>query len=555
MERIGATLRLLTSRGFKCISIRKRVRLFEGFLACLPKPIKVSIEIRDWDFLDYPVIKLHEHPENVSNLLPHVDDANNLCYFAPNSIILDRYNPATAIAQCLDAATEILSKIATDPQYQKQEVQSEFLSYWLLDKDVKSISVIMGPVRKESTSASYYHIGDAKNSSAIIGDDYKKISSILDALHYSLINENKCRCLILKANNIPIIPESGLFPRTIKELFDWLKVWDKKLYNNIQYELEKNKEYLDFKFISFIVNSPVGKIGFGFDLDQIKRLGYKKKPHLYKQYLHGKGGYRKIFRLHITDLSPSFIHSRNLSYSDLNNKRIILIGCGAIGGFLAHSLVRLGAGSGETGSLELIDHDIVGPENLGRHYLGYPALFKDKADALAKELKYQFPLSSIIPKTERVIPSNNIFNSDLIIDATGMEAVSEMLNEYHVRSSTKSPILYVWIKGNGEATQALWVDDHKYGCFRCLRDINRVERFKLLNNEPELRFLGCQSFTPYAVSSPMSAASLAIDMIIDWLKGDPAPRFRTRTNESADIRKLKNQNISRLNGCPACDRH
>ena len=50
----------------------------------------------------------------------------------------------------------------------------------------------------------------------------------------------------------------------------------------------------------------------------------------------------------------------------------------------------------------------------------------------------------------------------------------------------------------------------------------------------------------------MSASALAIDMIADWLKGDVSPRFRTRSIEGANVRKIKSQNMSRLEGCPGC---
>jgi hypothetical protein len=171
-------------------------------------------------------------------------------------------------------------------------------------------------------------------------------------------------------------------------------------------------------------------IGFGFDLDQVKRLGAKRFPKLYKQHLHGKGGNRTILRLSITDISPSYVHSRNLSFPDLRDKRIILVGCGAIGSFLAQSLVRLGAGHGR-GSLTLIDPDTLQPENLGRHLLGYPSLFKPKADALKGHLLREFPLAKIesVPKSASEHP--RLFGADLLIDATGEETVSEFLTRIH----------------------------------------------------------------------------------------------------------------------------
>jgi hypothetical protein len=51
----------------------------------------------------------------------------------------------------------------------------------------------------------------------------------------------------------------------------------------------------------------------------------------------------------------------------------------------------------------------------------------------------------------------------------------------------------------------------------------------------------------------MQSAALATEIIVDWMKrGDPSPRFRTRTADNVDLHKVKNQNPDRLTNCPAC---
>lgn len=227
-----------------------------------------------------------------------------------------------------------------------------------------------------------------------------------------------------------------------------------------------------------------------------------------------------------------------------------------IGSHLAAALVRLGAGS-EGGLLRLLDNDILGPENLGRHYLGYDALAQPKASKLRSDLLRQFPLASIEAVNADVVDCPSLFAADLVVDATGEEAVSEYLNETWLRGDGKVPVLYVWIKGNGECVQCLWTDKEELACFRCLKEVNpavhRQDRFQVLKRPPTSKVLGCHSFTPYAVSAPMHATALAVDIICDWLeKGDPSPRFRTRKSENADLFPVENHNPLRLAGCPAC---
>ncbi|WP_157719526.1 ThiF family adenylyltransferase [Pseudomonas oryzae] len=278
------------------------------------------------------------------------------------------------------------------------------------------------------------------------------------------------------------------------------------------------------------------------------------------QFLHMYGGGEKISRLHVQDLSHSFIASRNLTSSlgtALSGRKVALIGCGAIGGYLTQALSRLGAGH-EGGRLELFDPQILMPENLGRHALGFKYLFKNKAEALKDEANLQLPGINVEAHALEMRSPNTLKDFDLIVNATGEETVAEMLNEAQINAGTSfPPILHVWIKGNGETVQALWTDSQEFGCFRCLRlnaeEDRMQERFPVLKGDIEKSYRACQHYTPYAVSAPISAVALATDLVVDWLRtDDPSPRFRTRSVETADVYKVKNQNIRPLDGCPAC---
>lgn len=552
-ERLGEALRLLSSRGFIPTGTRAGRRSFEGDLQCSKGPVHVRLVVHDWDFVDYPTITILDPPSFLPALMPHVYGNGGLCYFRRGAVVLDRYDPALALAQCLDQAQEVINQIATNPDYRSGDIQDEFLTHWVLGQATTPWQVLKGNIDPNASSANYSFIDTGGGRRAIIASDLDEVKVFANALGNSSPVRTNCKCWLFKTEIRPSVPSS--MPTTIKELFSWLQQWDRKIYNNIQQVLERETTYLDYSFATFAIDTPIGWLGFGFDLDQMKRLGSKRAPKLYKQYLHGKGGVRALLRLYITDISPAYVHSRNLNFTDLRDKRIKLIGCGAIGSYLAQSLVRLGAGLGR-GSLTLIDPDTLQPENLGRHLLGYPALFKLKAPAMREELLRQFPLARIESLSQSVVDHQALFAADLVIDATGEEAVSELINGRRLDRKVETPVLHVWIKGNGECVQSLWADRSGSGCFRCLKSTDdqhyREDRFKVLNEIPQRGQIGCHSFTPYAVSSPMQAAALAMDTIIDWIKGDPSPRFRTRCIENANVRRVKNQNISRLENCPAC---
>lgn len=75
----------------------------------------------------------------------------------------------------------------------------------------------------------------------------------------------------------------------------------------------------------------------------------------------------------------------------------------------------------------------------------------------------------------------------------------------------------------------------------------------MLKEQPKRKHLGCNGFTPYAVSAPMAAAALCMEALVDWLQsGRASPRFRTSATANANVYGVKNQDVSRLAACPAC---
>lgn len=551
---LGEALRLLRSRGLTPSGHRRGTRSFEGELPCKGGPIKVRLSITDWDFLTYPSIKVLDHLDVLPALSPHVYASGGLCYFASGAIVLDRYDPAESIAQCLDQAQLVLERIRHDPNFRHDDIQDEFLQHWSHGESSAVYPVLIGTVDRTTKSSNYWFVNIADVSHAVVADSREEVEALAVALGSKPPTESKCPCWLFATETLPAVPQN--MPATVKDVFAWLQAWDRQLYQKIQLVLERETQYLKYSIATFAIHTPLGWLGFGFDLDPAHRLGAAKKPKLYRQFLHTRGGTRKISRLAITEFGPDFVHSRNLTFPDLKGKKITVVGCGAVGSHIAPGLIRLGAGTGK-GRLDLIDHDEMRAENLGRHVLGYPALFKCKADALAEELKRQFPFSKIRAHVRSAQGLSDLFDTDLVIDATGEEIVSELINSMRLDGGAYTPVLHVRIRGNGESVQTFWAQGRKLGCFRCLLQADhknyRQERFPVLKVQPKRKQLGCNGFTPYAVSAPMAAAALCMEAVVDWLQsGRSSPRFRTSATANANVYGVKNQDVSRLPGCPAC---
>lgn len=551
-ETLGMVLRMLRSRGFTDLPPDGRSRRFEGALGCRCGSVRVELVISDWDFVTYPVIRVLDAPPELPVLAPHLDAERGLCYFANGAVILDRYHPEHAITQCLDQATAELDRLMSGATYREGEFQAEFGPNWNIGQFPLPFPVLLGTISAKDERAEEFLIGPEGERYVMVTSHDEEATHLCRTRGWPAPVVAAATCWVIRSEQYPSLPRSAL-PHTVGEMFAWIKEWDRSAYAAIQ-RILGHKEYLAFDRVTFLLQTRAGWFGFDLTLDRIKRLGCQRRPTTMRQSLHGRGGDLPIVRLAVREISPDFVHSRNLTHPSLKDRRITLIGCGAIGGYLAQALVKLGAGSGK-GQLILIDSETLQAENLGRHLLGFESLFVSKTLALQRSLTGQFPSSQIIA-LERKARFSSDLRGDLVIDATGEEAFSEALNHWCLQQpeATRVPVLYVWILGNGGGTQCLWMDAAGFACYRCLRqnDPARTPRFDLPRQPADSHGLGCHASTPYAVSAPLAAASLATDAIIAWLRGDPSPRFRTRATEGTRIRNIKSQNLDRLMGCPAC---
>lgn len=550
----GRALCVLTQFGLRPVKARAGVRAFEGGLQTNAGEVPVRFEIEDWNFLDYPRVTLLKRPAGLPKLLEHVDALGGLCYLAPGSVVLDRFQPDVAVHQCLLFAVDVLNRIARG-QRRDGDIANEFVAYWALGQVPAAYPVLIDELGADDESAMYFLLDQpGQRRRALVAQDIFAAQRIATGIDVKKVVKGACACLLFKSKEFPGAPTDGL-PATIKQFFAWVKLWDADLAKEIQRRLGSDKNYLSHEGCVIAIATPAGRFGVAFSLDRMRRMGYAKAPKHYCNYLLNNGGNTTILRLQMDDIGPTYIHSRNLEFPSLAGKRLMLIGCGAVGGYLAQALVRLGAGTGKDGLLRLVDVGQLEPDNLGRHALGFPSLYQNKAVALRDDLIRQFPYLAVEAQIDTPRLNDQFFATDLIIEATGEEALSSLVNASHMEHRLK-PILYVWVKGNGEVVQALWSDSSKYGCFQCLRHgigpNYRQDRFPVLPNPPRTQFRGCSSFTPYAVSAPMSAAALAADMVGDWLRGDVSPRFRTRYLETANALRVKNQDIAPTDGCPAC---
>jgi molybdopterin/thiamine biosynthesis adenylyltransferase len=545
----------LVKHGFRAVNYRKGILRMRGTLTCAFGKVPIDIAVADWDFVKYPYIRLRERPERLKGVQPHIFARDSLCYLTPGVLVLDRHDPVQAVLQCLAQATNVLNDLALNAAYRREEFTREFLAEWAGAQDPSPRVILKAGVASDATEVSW---GILNERQIIVGSDPDELRKIADAMGTPLRQLERRKSWVFRTSSWPALTET--FPTNPRQALEWIKTWDAALRRAILQRLKDNRDYLNWPSVQWIIQGPFGWFAMDVALgDEATRRHYKRDRRAFVQRLYHLAEQLPLTRVLVFDWSADFIHSRNLSYPDLSGRRVTLIGCGALGSHLAEGLVRLGAGHGKGARLCIIDPDTLQAENLGRHALGYPALTEPKAQAMAKELRRTFPLSNVTFEKDSALVYPDLFEADLVIDATGEEALSEAINARHQALASGPPMLYARIFRNGEAVQTLWVDGPgKQACFRCLRGVDpnrpRAERFPLSDEpSPPQQWRGCNAVTPYAVSSPMLAAGLALDAIGGWLDNNAvSPRFRTLIRPGAKVHKVKSQDLSKLPGCPVC---
>jgi len=473
---------------------------------------------------------------------------------------MDPYDAVRVLGWCLQQATAVLEDVAGDKK--KLDLHGEFIANWRADVQFPMLLWTASDAGKRGLHVVNVDFPYKKGLCAIT-DDVKRTTAAFKAADANPGTAFEESAQELVTERYPAFDPDRWPPKTLKDVLSWLEGWAPELRSSLLGRLEslwtKDRTHLVVLF-----TTPSGRFGFSFpvaypDAATNRRLAKHHSDRRQRILMMNP----TIERFAVNELSPSFVHGRNqVTRETLAGRRIALIGCGAVGGYLATFLARLGAGFG-AGSLKLYEQQTLQPENLGRHVLSMRDLYRNKADGIAELLRQEFPWLTVVPRKVDAIEATDLFEAELVVDATGSSAVSAALNARHIErlraDEESAAMLYTWVEGRGDAARTLLVDSLKYMCYECqfLRQPDRQmrDRFPVTTRADEegREFPGdCSSYMPFAVSAATTAAALALDAARDWARGDPHPRLRSRRLDRKNTQARGDASPKPLDGCPAC---
>lgn len=513
-----------------------------------PTPVPVEVIIPDLDFVQYPVIRIADPSVFERRKLPHILGPDGIiCYYGAGSAILDRYDPAGTIVRCLVKAEKVVSDALGG--HLDGDFAAEFASYWAkswmlydLPRNYSGPGVVAYPrLRADHVPTP---VLTTNSSWATERDPASKVST--DA------------ALIVAVDKpLSLDPSRDWPPKNLLQVKQWLR-WIKP---GLETKLDEALIRSNRPGAVLAIRATNGLFAVRLDVPRHLQTTefLKQRRSSLPKAMARMATEIPVERIKADAADLNYIYSRNVgSRRNLSRKAILLIGCGTIGGFLAHQLAQCGAGMAG-GRLALTDTDDLRTANLGRHILGVPYLHRNKAAGTAEFVNSMLPGITVeAMDADGLSLSTDRF--DLVIDATGEEAHSIALNQKAVDRRPASPAhIFAWLSGNGAIAQCILVDSEaEKACFKCLKpQLAGQPRFRTLRPDVDIEIgsiaaCGDAEFVTFPVSRSMSAAALACELALDWVNGSASPRFRSQTFDTRQAYHISDTSPLAHSTCPAC---
>lgn len=234
---------------------------------------------------------------------------------------------------------------------------------------------------------------------------------------------------------------------------------------------------------------------------------------------------RAIEALSIERLDAPWVHGRdaNAMLGGMQVCSVGIVGCGAIGGYLARGLVQAGVGS-----LVLVDHDRLKAANLGRHVLGAEWIARLKALALSEQLARDFPHAARPTafgsrfQNLKAAELEALSRCDVVVLA-GVDLPAELAVDRWIENMESPPArVWTWTEEFAHAGQAIAL--HGADRIRDGLDDDGKFRFKATtrwnSRITSLGEAGCgTSFQPYSAADMMHTVLMAQRLVTDIVLG------------------------------------
>lgn len=405
-----------------------------------------------------PTFHLHEREKY--GALAHVawgkDGFADICYGA-DSYNIDYSRPKFIFLSALTKMLTLLDKSLNDQDFNKKELLREFVGVWrfhIPDNATALVCLAEPTQRFEDLMIRVPNNKKIKNNREILV--INSSSNQCNSNHF-FIKELNSKTRSLEGKGIILsLPELPLPPEPNESIISWWKNVITNLPADLQNDLlEKGRltRTKNFYIICHAKNED-GQVWFGLQCSNIK----KENIPMHAKYLCSWN----MNAVTLNVVSKENLLSRIGVENQLSDKKVCLIGCGSVGGYIADMLSSSGVGE-----ITLVDPDKFQLENLHRHYLGAHTIGNFKTDALKLTLEYKYPFIKINTSKSRLLDYcdfEKLTKFNLVICATGNVTHQRRINEFIVQNKIPTSLIFSWVEAYGVGGHAVAVLPNSQGC-------------------------------------------------------------------------------------------
>ena len=449
----------------------------------------------------------------------HVDDKGKICLIHESSLLLDVNRPEQIIIDAFELAERVLSLTPEMPEY-RVELRKEFLSYWGQQEHGRTIWSILSIERGRSILKVplFRH-----EKGYILAPSHADANSFL-CDYYGLppISGIQGTAWVIPLKEDAEMP-SPFIHYTWSDIIRYFKENAEEDIRRQFWNLSDRPVKKAAVYLVFIAPSQAGDIVFGV------AAFFNNRHNLPIKVSQTSA----IYQLDIQRFDSDFLLSRGGAPNFLKDRRVLLLGCGSIGGFLANNLCQMGITK-----LDLLDNDYFIPYNVHRHFMGFEAIKKTtraKADLLRNSLCEKYPyvdidsLNYVDRSVECTILQHpeRLSQYDLIISALGEPTLNLAINDLLIEHKILVPFLVCFNEPYGIGGHVITTNLSKESCLRCFySDLEDGTLCAFLGSltGPNQNFVksisGCSgSFVPYSTLDSQQTAIHAARKALAVLDG------------------------------------
>ncbi len=376
--------------------------------------------------------------------LPHVSGDGKLCFTPDDGVVLDRHDAAGILDDSFELAQATLT-LATGP-HRGREFLDELADHWRVLAKAPAVRCDVEPGDVPRRISAFLH----KRALVAFADSQTGLAQ-------SYPSRAASQFTAVRALYVPLeCPSAASFEPVQLLAPDYLRGLCSAV-PGIRKLLERDARTEEFVVLG--VRTPNGRrvlLGLRISADA------NQHPLL--------GGAAVFEAVSCERVDKAILAPRGGADAGLSTARVVVIGCGAVGGHVAAAMARAG-----TGELCLIDPDNFKMENSFRHVCGMAHCGANKASGLAADLRRMLPHLEVTaePKSiEEVVRRSPGFlqSFDLVVCATGAPTLEMHLNELHWKARG-GPIIFAWLEPLGLGQHLVLTNPRSQagrGCLECL---------------------------------------------------------------------------------------